>query len=98
MWERRGELALLRALGYRRGTLGWLVLAENGFLLLLGLGLGTLAALASVAPHLLASGGEVGWLGLFAMLGLSLLAGLVASTIATAATVRAALLPALRRE
>lgn len=98
VWERRGELALLRALGYRRGTIGWLVLAENGFLLLLGLGLGTVAALASVAPHLLASGGQVGWLGLFAMLGVSLLAGLVASVIATAATVRAALLPALRRE
>src|SRR5262249_4398592 len=25
-WERRGELALLRALGWRRGALGWLVL------------------------------------------------------------------------
>ena len=37
VWERRGELALLRALGWRRRTLGWLVLAENGFLLLLGL-------------------------------------------------------------
>src|ERR671938_1802320 len=37
VWERRAELALLRALGYRRATLGWLVLAENGFLLVLGL-------------------------------------------------------------
>src|SRR5262249_53018764 len=53
VWERRGELALLRALGYRRGTLGWLVLAENSFLLLLGLGLGALAAVVSVTPHVL---------------------------------------------
>jgi ABC-type antimicrobial peptide transport system permease subunit len=98
VWERRGELALLRALGYRRGTLGWLVLAENSFLLLVGLGLGTLAALVSVAPHLLAGGGQVSWGGLLLMLGISLLAGLLASTAATAATVRAALLPALRRE
>src|SRR5207245_8408428 len=29
VWERRAELALLRALGYRRLMLGWLVLAEN---------------------------------------------------------------------
>src|SRR5262249_59599333 len=29
VWERRAELALLRALGYTRRTLGWLVLAEN---------------------------------------------------------------------
>src|SRR5204862_7594868 len=29
VWERRAELALLRALGFRRLTPGWLVLAEN---------------------------------------------------------------------
>src|SRR5262249_30147248 len=33
VWERRGELALLRALGFRRQALGGLVLAENAFLL-----------------------------------------------------------------
>ena len=33
VWERRGELALLRALGYRRRALGWLVFAENAALL-----------------------------------------------------------------
>jgi hypothetical protein len=64
----------------------------------LGLGLGTIAALLSVAPQVLQTGGQVAWGGLLGMLGLSLLAGLLASTIATAATVRAALLPALRRE
>src|SRR5262249_41281085 len=56
VWERRAELALLRALGFRRATLGWLVLAENGFLLLLGLAAGALAALAAVAPHLAGGG------------------------------------------
>src|SRR5439155_15494879 len=29
VWKRRGGLALLRALGYRRSALGWLMLAEN---------------------------------------------------------------------
>ena len=91
-------MALLRALGYRRGVLGWLVLAENGFLLLLGLCLGTLAALLAVAPHALAGGGHIAWLGLLGMLLLALVVGLTASVAATAATVRAALVPALRRE
>lgn len=98
VWERRAELALLRALGYRSSTLGWLVLAENGFLLLLGLGLGTLAALAAVAPHVLTSGGNVGWLSLLGTLGLALLIGVAVSSLATATTVRAALVPALRRD
>ncbi|MBI1915639.1 MAG: ABC transporter permease [Planctomycetes bacterium] len=97
VWERRGELALLRALGYRRRTLGWLVLAENSFLLLLGLGLGTLAALCSVSPHLVVAGGSVAWGNLVGMLGLALVVGLAASAAATAATTRAALIPALRR-
>src|SRR5262249_28364773 len=54
IWERRGELALLRALGFRRSALGWLVLAENSFLLVLGLLAGAVSALLAVAPHLLA--------------------------------------------
>src|SRR5207245_2728021 len=58
-WERRGELALLRALGYRQTALGWLMLAENGFLLVLGLGVGALSALLAVAPHLIAGSGAV---------------------------------------
>src|SRR5207244_979754 len=43
VWERRGELALLRALGFAKQRLAWLVLAENLFLLLTGLATGTLA-------------------------------------------------------
>src|SRR5207249_3414373 len=59
VWERRGELALLRALGYRKRALDWLVLAENGFLLVLGLAGGSIAALVAVAPHLAGSGGRL---------------------------------------
>jgi putative ABC transport system permease protein len=96
VWERRGELALLRALGYRRGTLGWLVLAENAFLLVLGLAAGTLSALAAVAPHLAA--GSVPWVHLLLLLALVLAVGLLAGAVATATTLRAPLVPALRRE
>jgi ABC-type antimicrobial peptide transport system permease subunit len=98
VWERRGELALLRALGYRQRALGWLVFAENGFLLLLGLGVGTLAALLAVAPHLLGGEGAIPWPRLLGMLGLVLLVGVLSGAAALARTLRAPLVPALRRD
>jgi putative ABC transport system permease protein len=98
VWERRGEMALLRALGFRRRVLGWLVLVENAFLLAAGLGIGTAAALASVAPHVVQGAGDVPWLRLAAILLLVLVVGLAAGAAAMAATVRAPLVPALRRE
>jgi ABC-type antimicrobial peptide transport system permease subunit len=98
VWERRGELALLRALGFRRSALGWLVLAENCCLLLLGLGVGTVAAVLSVAPYLIGGAGQVRWLPLLGLVALVLVVGLAAGAAAVAATLRAPLLPALRRE
>src|SRR5262249_46666935 len=98
VWERRGELALLRALGFRRSALGWLVFSENSFLLALGLGVGAVAALLAVAPHLLGGAGEVPWLRLVGLLALVLAVGLTAGAAAVATTLRAPLLPALRRE
>jgi ABC-type antimicrobial peptide transport system permease subunit len=98
VWERRSELALLRALGYRRAALAWLVLAENGFLLLVGLGAGALAALAAVAPHLLTSGASVPWPGLAGLFGLVLLVGAAAGALAVRSVLRAPLVQALRRE
>ncbi len=98
VWERRGELALLRALGLRRNMLGRLVLAENAFLLILGLAIGTIAALFSVAPHVLDQGTSVPWSELLLLLALVLAVGLIAGIAAIAATLRAPLLPALRRD
>ncbi len=96
VWERRGELALFRALGFRRAALGWLVLAENAYLLALGLGVGVASALLAVAPHLAA--GAMPWLRLVGLLALVLLVGLAAGAAAVMSTLRAPLLPALRRE
>jgi len=98
VWERRGELALFRALGFRRSALGWLVLAETAFLLLLGLGVGVVAALLSVAPHLVSGTGAVAGWRLLATLALVVVVGLLAGLMAVATTLRAPLLPALRRE
>jgi hypothetical protein len=98
VWERRGELALLRALGFRESALGWLVLAENSFLLFLGLGVGAVTALLSVAPHLAAGTGEVPLVRLAGLLGVVLMVGLAAGAAAMASTLLAPLMAALRRE
>ena len=97
VWERLGELALLRAVGYRTRSLQFLVLVENALLLVVGLASGVLAALASVAPHV-ASGAEVPWLRLAGMLGLVLAVGFVVASAATAGILRVPVIPALRRE
>ena len=98
VWERRGELALLRALGYRHRALGWLVFSENAALLLLGLAAGVGSAAAAVAPHLLTGEGSVPWARLGLLLGLVLIVGFAAGGSAVRSTVRAPLVPALRKE
>src|SRR5204863_9780851 len=50
--ERRGELGLLAAVGFRKPELQKLVLSEHGVLLGLGLGLGVLAAMVAILPAL----------------------------------------------
>src|SRR5205807_2217039 len=91
VWERRGELALLRALGFRKTALAWLVLAENGFLLILGLLIGSVAALLAVAPHLMDARGQVPWLTMLDFLAVVLLVGWTAGAAAVMATLRAPL-------
>lgn len=96
--ERRGELAALRAFGFRRRRLAWMVVAENGFLLLLGVGLGTLSGLLAVAPHLAAGGGSLPWPPLIATLFAVVAAGFVSCGAAVWSTLRAPLLPVLKEE
>jgi hypothetical protein len=96
--ERRGELALLRALGFRRRAMAMLVFAENGFLLVLGLASGTLSALVAVAPHLFGAGGEMPWAALGLTLAGVLAAGLVAGAFAMRAAMRVPMIEALRKE
>jgi predicted lysophospholipase L1 biosynthesis ABC-type transport system permease subunit len=96
--ERRRELALLRAVGFRRAVLGRLVLLENLLLLLGGLGCGMVAALAAVLPHLMAGGASIPWRFLAATLSLVLAVGLLAGMFAVRAAVRTPVLAALREE
>jgi putative ABC transport system permease protein len=98
VWERRAELALLQALGFRSGQLAWLVLVENAFLLFLGLAAGTVSALLAVAPHLIGMGAQVLWLRIVVLLALVLAVGLLSAVLAVWSTLRTPVLTALRRE
>ncbi len=96
--ERRGELALMQAVGFRRRRLGAMVLWEHGLLLIAGLAVGTLSALVAVWPHLAGGAGSVPWSATAATLALVLAVGLAAGLLAVRAVLVAQLLPALRAE
>jgi putative ABC transport system permease protein len=96
--ERRRELALLRAFGYNSSHFTWMVVAENAFLLLAGLVIGTVCALLSIAPVFIERGGRLPNFSLGVLLLAVLISGLIASLLATWAALRSPLLPALRGE
>ena len=96
--ERSGELATLRAFGFRRNRLSLMLLAENGFLLLIGILIGTVSALIAVTPHLTTPGAQVPWLSLTITLVSVFLVGVVASAIAVYFALCRPLLPALKHD
>ncbi|HXM42551.1 MAG TPA: ABC transporter permease, partial [Bryobacteraceae bacterium] len=96
--ERRRELALLRAVGYRPSDLGAMVLMENLLLLLLGLATGTVCALLAIAPAVALRGGQLPVASLGVLLAAVLVTGIGASLVATRAALRSPLLAALRSE
>ncbi len=95
--ERRRELALLSAAGYRMRDLSTMVVAENLGLVAIGLGVGVVAALISIAPVLIARGGRLPALSMVWLLAVAL-AGVVAALVATRAVKRLPLLASLRSE
>ena len=96
--ERRGELAVLRAFGFRRAVLSRMLLVENSFLMLVGLAIGSVSALIAVAPHVVSYGAFIPWGSLALTLVIIYGAGLIASAIAVFFALRAPLLPALKQE
>jgi len=95
--ERRKELALLSACGYRKSTLVKLLLLENVGLMLFGIGLGTASALFAVSKIAEQTIGEA-WTALAISLGAALILGVGACAAATAVSVGRNLVPALRSE
>ena len=94
--ERKKELGLLRAVGFSQQRLGRLVLLENGFLLLTGLGVGIGAALFTTLPHWLMGNAAVPWSELAAMFAAILIVGLMASFFASRQIFKLPLLESLR--
>jgi ABC-type lipoprotein release transport system permease subunit len=97
--ERRRELALLGAVGYRQRHFVLMAAAENALLLAGGLAAGAVCAALAIAPAVAERGGRLpltsgGALILFAVFVTGLLSSLVASRAAT----RAPLLDALRSD
>jgi hypothetical protein len=97
-YERRQELALLQAVGFRGRDLARLVLSENALLLGLGLLAGLVPALLAAAPALRERGGG---LPLWTVAGLAaalIAVGVAVSSVAVAAIRRLPLLASLRSE
>jgi hypothetical protein len=97
--ERRRELALLGAVGYGRGRLLAMVLAESALLLACGLAAGALCAIIAILPAALERGGALPTgAGLWILLLLVFGTGLIAAVVATRAALQSRLLDALRTE
>ena len=96
--ERRRELALLQATGYRRTHLVQMVLAESVFLLVCGLLLGTACAAVAIAPAYLERSGSLPILPTLGLLAGVLTAGLLSSILATRVVATMPLLEALKNE
>ena len=90
--ERRRELALLLAIGYRRSQLIRAASMENAFILLAGMALGAGSALAASAHQIRASS----LLPLLATLAVVFAVGALTGAAASFAALRAPLLPALK--
>ncbi len=98
VFERRRELALLRAVGYNSSHFAAMVITENVLMLCCGLAVGFVCALLAIAPVLFERGGRLPNISLGLLLLAVLLSGAIASLVATLAALRSPLLPALRAE
>ncbi|MBC7805680.1 MAG: ABC transporter permease [Akkermansiaceae bacterium] len=98
VWDRRGELGLLRAVGFRQSTLFRLLFREHALLLTLGLTAGIASALVAVLPALRSPGAEIPYLSLGVTLLAVFVSGFAFTGLATAVALRSRMLDALRNE
>lgn len=97
-WERRGEMALLRALGLDTKDLLRMNLQEHAALLAGGLLTGTVSAALAVGPHVISNPADIPWSALSLTLLAVFMTGMLAGTLAIRSTLRTPILTALRRE
>jgi ABC-type antimicrobial peptide transport system permease subunit len=96
--ERRGELAMLRAVGFDKVALKKMVLYEHFGLMLAGLACGLISAIVAVSPAIRAPGSDVPYLSLLAITVIIAASGLLWIWLASALALRSGMLDALRNE
>jgi ABC-type antimicrobial peptide transport system permease subunit len=98
MLERRGELAMLRAVGFDKRSLKRMAIYEHAGLLVGGLACGVIAALVAVSPALKSPGAEVPYGSLGFMVVAIAVSGVVWIWVATAIASKGEMIEALRNE
>jgi putative ABC transport system permease protein len=96
--ERRGELALLRAVGYSKKSILTVLLSEHVALLAAGVLFGILAALLAIIPSLLTPGAEIPYPTILIILVVVSLNGVIWTYSAASLATKEDLIPALRKE
>lgn len=96
--DRRGELAMLRAVGFDKVTLRKMIFHEHGGLMLGGLVCGVVAALVAVGPALKSPGAQAVSLSLVLTIGAIGISGMIWIWIAVNLALGGGLLDALRSE
>ena len=96
VFERRAELALLRATGFNSKRISNMILLENLLLLAGGMATGIIAALFAVLPHILFADATPPATDLIIMLLVVLVVGIISGLIAVRYTLRAPVIAALR--
>ena len=98
VFERRSELALMRALGFSRNVIGKVVISEIVLLVVTGLACGVIPALIAIAPAAAARPAAIPWLSIGTTLIAVLAVGIGVAAPVLRASLRAPLLAALRSE
>lgn len=96
--ERRGELATMRAIGFTKSRLVWLLTLENIWQLIRGIGIGVGTAVLATLPAIASGQPFAGLLWPMMMLGMVILCGLVCSVVVAYIAMRWPLLQALRAD
>ncbi len=94
--ERKKELGLMRAIGFRRNTLAKMVVLENAWLLIIGLGIGIFSALFTTIPHWLVGTATAPWPELSLMFSGIITVGLLVGFYASRIISKTPLLESLR--
>lgn len=96
--ERIAEFAVLRATGFTNRRIAILIGLEHSIVLMLGLGVGLVAAMVAVAPHAVAGGASVPWRDLSLMFAAVVFVGWGTGLATVREAVRPAIVSALRSD